>query len=326
MFEIEEAKREAAPVLVAFLGQSGSGKTLSALLFSRGLVGPSGKIVLIDTEGRRSLVYADNPDVGGFDYIDFIPPYSSDRFREATKAAIASGADCIVIDSASHEHEGESGFLDYADQEEKRIGGRGAARSKWIRAKGSRNRFIRTMTSAPCHVVLCIRQKQIVDMDVKPAMKILKPVCGEDLLFEMKLVIELETETHKTRFTKVPLPFQQHIREGEMIRVEHGELLLQEANKGEARDSATDRMIAELKETAEGGFDVAKNAFVAAWENGSPAEKAALEKHKPEILRIANQAEAKADSPPPAGEFGDKPADPEPENNDVGNFGDTPNV
>jgi len=324
MFEVIEARREAAPILAAFVGQSGSGKTLSALLFARGLVGPSGKIVMLDTEGKRSLIYADNEEVGGFNFIEFVPPFSSERFQAAAKSAIASGADCIVIDSASHEHEAEGGFLEYADQEEKRIGGRGAARSKWIRPKGARNRFIRTLTSAPCHVILCIRQKQIVDMDVRPAVKILKPGCGEDLMFEMKIVIELETETHLTKFTKVPLPFQQHIREGEMIRVEHGELLLQEANKGQARDSATDRMIAEIKETAEGGFDVAKNAFTAAWQNGTPAEKAALEKHKPEILRIAKQAEdsgKQQDDAPPAGEFGDKPAEAEQPGNTVGDFG-----
>ncbi len=325
MFEVVEARREAAPILAAFVGQSGSGKTLSALLFARGLVGPTGKIVMIDTEGKRSLIYADNEDVGGFHFVEFVPPFSSERFQAAAKAAIASGADCIVIDSASHEHEAEGGFLEYADQEEKRIGGRGAARSKWIRPKGARNRFIRTLTSAPCHVILCIRQKQIVDMDVKPAVKILKPVCGDDLMFEMKIVIELETETHKTRFTKVPLPFQQHIREGEMIRVEHGELLLAEANKGDTRDNETDQLILELKETAASGFDVMANAWEAAWNNATPVQRKAMKKHQPELRRIAieaDQQEKLDDTAPPAGEFGDKPADPDEHQASVGNFGE----
>lgn len=328
MFEVIEARREAAPILAAFMGQSGSGKTLSALLFARGLVGPQGKIVLIDTEGNRSLVYADNEQVGGFDFIEFVPPFSSERFQEAVKAAMAAGADCIVIDSASHEHEGEGGFLHFADQEEKRIGGRGASRSRWIRPKGARNRFIRTITSAPCHVILCIRMKEIVDMEQRPAVKVKKPVCGEDMLFEMKLVIELETDTHKTHFSKVPLPFQKHIREGEVITIEHGELLLAEASKGEARDTETDKLILELKETAASGFDVMSNAWQAAWQHATPVQRKAMQKHQPELRRIAkiaDQAET-SETPIPDGEFGDNPADPEiKEPEPVGNFGDKEN-
>jgi hypothetical protein len=314
MFEVVEAKREAAPILAAFAGQSGSGKTLSALLFARGLVGPSGKIVVIDTEGKRSLIYADNEQVGGFMHIDFVAPFSSERFQEAVKAAVAANADCIIIDSASHEHEAEGGFLEYADAEERRIGGRGASRSKWIKPKGARNRFIRSLTSAPCHVILCIRQKEIVDMEAKPPRKILKTVCGDDLMFEMKIVVELETGTHRTRFTKVPLPFQKHIREGEMITVEHGELLLAEAGKGIARDTETDQLISELKSAAENGWQSAQTAWDAAWSHATPVQRAAMRKHQQELRRIAGIADAsepEVHEDAPEGEFGTQPPAPD---------------
>ncbi|MBF0186198.1 MAG: ATP-binding protein, partial [Magnetococcales bacterium] len=39
-------------------GGSSSGKTYSALRLARGLVGPQGKIGVIDTENRRALFYA----------------------------------------------------------------------------------------------------------------------------------------------------------------------------------------------------------------------------------------------------------------------------
>ncbi|HKY45724.1 MAG TPA: ATP-binding protein, partial [Pyrinomonadaceae bacterium] len=112
-FEFKEAQREAAPVFIGIEGESGSGKTYSALLLARGIVGPKGKIGVIDTEGKRSLMYADDPDIGGFLHMDFVAPYSSDRFRKAVHAARAAGVDVIVIDSASHEHEAEGGMLDY---------------------------------------------------------------------------------------------------------------------------------------------------------------------------------------------------------------------
>ncbi len=43
------ASRDEVSVKLALMGVSGSGKTYSALRLARGLVGPSGRIALIDT-------------------------------------------------------------------------------------------------------------------------------------------------------------------------------------------------------------------------------------------------------------------------------------
>ena len=247
-FAAKPAAREAAPTLSAFVGRSGSGKTYSALLFARGLVGKDGKIVIIDTEGKRALIYADDADVGGFFHVDFRPPYSSDRFRQAVNQQIKDGANVIIIDSASHEHEGEGGMLEYADLEEARLGNsRRVAQQKWVKPKMAHTRFMTSIRSCPAHVILCIRQKMIVDVNKTPAEKILVPVAESSLLFDMDLVLELEPETHRAHFTKVPKPFLPFIREGDVIAPQHGELLMQEAGRGAARDDDAEYHISQIE-------------------------------------------------------------------------------
>ena len=55
--EFTYAKRENVTVLLSLAGQSGSGKTFSALRLAKGMA-PAGKIAFIDTEARRALHYA----------------------------------------------------------------------------------------------------------------------------------------------------------------------------------------------------------------------------------------------------------------------------
>jgi len=263
-FKVEDAKREAAPVTAAFIGQSGSGKTLSALLFARGLVGPDGKIVMIDTEGKRALIYADDPEVGGFRHIDFSMPYSSERYKDAVMAAVMDNADAIIIDSASHEHEAEGGMLDFADKEEARIGGKSKSRNKWIKPKMAHNRFVRYAVGCPAHVIFCIREKCIADMSPeaqnKPMEKrvLYEPVCEKNLLFEMTIALRLEPGTHKAKFIKVPKPFEAHISDGQVITVEHGHNLLQVSNKGEAFDKEFEKQKAICGDVASFGTEALK--------------------------------------------------------------------
>lgn len=294
-FEFKPAVREAAPVFIGIEGESGSGKTYSALLLARGIVGPKGKIGVIDTEGKRSLMYADDPEIGGFLHMDFVAPYSSDRFRQAVHAARQAGVDAIVIDSASHEHEAEGGMLDYAEQEE----ARGVKpRAKWIKPKMTHNRFIRSALSCGAHIIFCIRIKTIVDTDVKPAVKVKFPVCESNLPYEFTLRMRVENEGI-AHFEKVPKPFQQHIRNGERITVEHGALLMAEAGRGVDTSKIT-RIISNLEEAASSGTAVFREAWKASWRNAGPAgdvqtmtaERAELNKHLERMKRLAADADA----------------------------------
>ena len=298
-FEFKTAEREAAPVFIGIEGESGSGKTYSALLLARGIVGPKGKIGVIDTEGRRSLMYAGDEAIGDFMHMDFVAPYSSDRFRQAINAARKAGVDIIVVDSASHEHEAEGGMLDFADQEETR----GVKpRAKWIKPKMQHNRFIRTALSCGAHVIFCIRIKTIVDTDVKPAVKVKFPVCESNLPYEFVLRVHVENEGI-AHFLKVPKPFQQHIRDGQRITVEHGALLMQEAAKG-VDNSRMVAIIHNLSEAAASGMTVFREAWKASWRNAGPEgdtktitpDRAELNKHLDRLKRLAEDADATAET------------------------------
>lgn len=336
-FEFKEAAREAAPVFIGIEGKSGSGKTYSALLLARGIVGPKGKIGVIDTEGKRSLMYADDPDIGGFLHMDFVAPYSSDRFRQAIHAARQAGVDVVVIDSASHEHEAEGGMLDFADQQEAIVGkARGA---KWIKPKMQHNRFLRAALSCGIHMIFCLRIKTIVDTAKTPAVKVDYPVCESGLPFEFQIRIRMENEGHAF-FEKVPKPFQKHVRDGERITVEHGALLMKEASKG-ADVSKITKIIANLEEAAGSGTEIFRTAWSAAWRNNGPAgdvktitpERAELNKHLERMKRLASDADAAGESqdqterePDDAGSFDrpqtDKPQDPASAYDDEGFPGD----
>ena len=298
LFEIVEAKREASPVFAGFVGQSGSGKTLSALLFARGLVGPKGKIGVVDTEGKRARIYADDPQVGGFFHADFVAPYSSTRFREALREMIAAGMDAVIFDSASHEHEAEGGMLDFKDQEASRgVKQRGV----WIRPKMQHGRFITACRGAPIHVIFCIREKIIIDIDKTPAEKIYLPVCDRDLMFEFMLTIRLEPETHRATFIKVPKPYLAHIDQGEVITVDHGRLLMAEAGKGERVNTDDIRTIVELEAAADESPEALKAAYMAAWKQAGPSDsredlkkitagRALLQKHSEGLKMRAEKA------------------------------------
>lgn len=297
-FEFKEASREAAPVFIGIEGESGSGKTYSALLLARGIAGPTGKIGIADTEGRRALMYAEEPEIGGFLHMDFVAPYSSDRFREMIHAAKNAGIDVLVIDSASHEHEAEGGMLDYADQEERRMANNPRRnQAKWIKPKMAHNRFVRTALSCGMHIIFCIRIKTIVDTDVKPPLIKKLPVCESNLPYEFHLRLRVENEGI-AHFEKVPKPFRQHIRDGERITVEHGHLLMQEAGKG-ADLSRMIRIVSNLEEAAASGTEVFREAWRAAWRNHGPAddvktitpERAELNKHLDRLKRLAADAD-----------------------------------
>lgn len=298
-FEFKQAEREAAPVFIGIEGESGSGKTYSALLMARGIVGPKGKIGIADTEGRRAKIYADDPDIGKFEHMDFVAPYSSDRFRQMIHAAVKAELDILIVDSASHEHEAEGGMLDYADQEEQRMASNPRrTQAKWIKPKMQHNRFIRTALSCGIHVIFCIRIKTIIDTDTKPVTVKKVPVCESQLPYEFLLRVHVEKEG-VAHFLKVPKPFQQHIRDGQRITVEHGALLMQEAAKG-VDNSRMVAIIHNLSEAAASGMTVFREAWKASWRNAGPEgdtktvtpDRAELNKHLDRLKRLAEDADA----------------------------------
>ena len=187
-FVLKPAKKEAVPALIGLWGKSGSGKTYSAILLARGLVGAKGKIAVIDTENGRSKFYSHL--AGGWLHLDLQPPFTTERYSAAFKFCEEQGADVIVVDSMSHVWEGEGGVLDKAEE----VGGFGL--NKFKAPKIAHKRMVNSLMRSSIPVIFCIRAKDAIqqigkgkDMEIKSLGW--QPIAEKNFVFEMTLDLHM---------------------------------------------------------------------------------------------------------------------------------------
>lgn len=154
MSRFAKATRRKAKARVALVGPSGSGKTYTALVIARGLVGPEGRIAVIDTERASASKYAG--DVTDFDALD-LDHHSPKEYVEAIQDAAREGYDCLVIDSLSHAWSGRGGALEQVDQAAKRS--QGNSYVAWRDVTPQHNALVDAILSFPGHVVVTMRAK-----------------------------------------------------------------------------------------------------------------------------------------------------------------------
>ena len=161
-FSFRPAVRERTSLLIGIAGASGSGKTYSALEIATGLAGPGGKIAVIDTEAGRALHYAD---LFAFDHGDMMPPFGPGAYAEAIKAADGAGYDVIIVDSFSHEYEGEGGVLEWAD----RLAEQGVKTpGNWKEPKTAHKRMVGKLLQCRAHLIFCLRADEKMLMEQVP--------------------------------------------------------------------------------------------------------------------------------------------------------------
>jgi DNA polymerase III delta prime subunit len=242
-FAIKPASRVGIAPLVGFYGPSGSGKTLSALLFARGLVGPTGRITLVDTENKRGSMFSDIVP-GGYGVIELDAPFSPDRYAGAISAA-ASASDIAIVDTLSHEWSGEGGVLDWQEDELDRMAGQDwdkrerCKMAAWIKPKMAHKRFIGELLRLKCGLICCLRGEQKTHM-AKPGQsekgkvftdEFSSPLFDPRFIFEMLINFETVRNergeggcviarkiTHPSVAPLLPKP-------GEQIGISHGEAL-----------------------------------------------------------------------------------------------------
>lgn len=182
-FTATPAVRKRVPLLLGLMGASGSGKTCSALRLAKGIQRvESGPVVFIDTESGRALQYADDFD---FLHMRFEPPYTGERYIQALEAAASHKPACIIIDSMSHEHDGEGGVL---DQHDKAMGGNHKKQfTAWGVAKKGRKRLIQRILKLEANVIFCFRAQRKVkpDKSGKPVDMGWMPIAAPEIVFEM---------------------------------------------------------------------------------------------------------------------------------------------
>jgi hypothetical protein len=195
MVQIRKARRSATKLRLLLTGPSGSGKTYGALLVAKGL--GSQRTIVIDTEQGSSDLYDRLHD---FEVIDLVPPFTPEAYIEAIDAAEAAGADCIVIDSISHEWNGKGGCLELVD-EIARAKFKGNTWSAWSELTPRHRAFIDRMLRSSAHIIATGRSKtetaQVDDHGRKKVVKLGMRVESRDgVEYEFTTCIDLVHDGH----------------------------------------------------------------------------------------------------------------------------------
>ncbi|BEV44372.1 AAA family ATPase [Afipia carboxidovorans] len=190
-FTFAPAVREQVSLLIALAGASGSGKTFSALRLAKGM-SPNGKIAFIDTEARRGLHYAEE---FKFMHADMRPPFRPAAFIEGIHAAEKAGAEVVIIDSFSHEYDGEGGIMDWADELE---AGGTKSPGNWKVPKGAHKKLMNALLQCRASIIFCLRADEKIKIERKEVedrgrtvMKTVitplgwMPICEKRFMFEM---------------------------------------------------------------------------------------------------------------------------------------------
>jgi hypothetical protein len=302
VFNVVKAELEQTPALIALWGFSDSGKTYSALRLARGLVGPKGKIVVIDTENKRAKFYASM--FGGWHHIDMQPPFTPQRYTGAFDAAIQAGADVIVVDSMSHVWEGEGGVLEQADASNAK------GLLKWKVPKMAYARMVNRLLRAPVPVIFCLREKdKMVQKGDKVEHVGQEPICGKRFIFEMTVACHMESgKRTPINPVKAPDPVKDVIQPGEYITEAAGAAITAWLAGGATVNHAAQAAQAEARIEAQKG----SVAFRDWWQTRTKDQNAPLRKILAELQQIAADADveaAKAEAQIDAANSGGDPLD-----------------
>lgn len=180
-----KATKTKSKLRIALTGTAGAGKTLGALLIAQGL---GGKIAMIDTENGSGNIYSDLCD---YDICNLSAPYDPRKYIQCIHEAEQAGYDIIIIDSISHEWNGEGGCLDLHTRET--ASGKGNSFTAWAKITPLHNMFVQALTASTCHIIATIRSKtDHVIGDNRQVIKVgLAPIQREGLEYEFGTVFDI---------------------------------------------------------------------------------------------------------------------------------------
>lgn len=195
--QLKKAERKKAKIRLGLSGASGFGKTYSALLIAKGLVGNWDKIALIDTENGSGELYSD---LGDYNVITLEAPYSPERYIEAIKMCENAGMECIIIDSITHEWDGDGGCLDI----QTKLGGR---YQDWAKITPRHNAFVQAILTSKSHIISTVRRKQDYEMTTEngktKVQKVgTKEVTREGFEYELTMNLEFLNDKHMVKASK----------------------------------------------------------------------------------------------------------------------------
>jgi hypothetical protein len=220
MMQLKKASRKQVKLRLNISAPSGAGKTYSALLMAKGLVGDWDKIAVIDTENGSASLYSN---LGEFNVVDLQAPFTPEKYAEALKACVDGGMECVIIDSTTHEWNcllEENELLAQAKF-------RGNTWSAWSQTTPRHDKFVQAVLHCPAHVITCTRSKtETVMGDDKKVKKVgMKDIQREGWEFELTVSLNIDRDTHcaipskdRTNLFEGKNPFIITEKTGEMIK------------------------------------------------------------------------------------------------------------
>lgn len=201
-------------------------------MVARGMVGPNGRIGMVDSEAGRGEIYSDVIP-GGYDVMQLSSPFSPSCYIASIEAAEAAKYDILITDSGSHEWEGLGGVLDMASEIEEKSGKSGL--HCWKKPKLEHAKFVLKLLQSRLPIIVCLRAKfksrqgknertgkaEIIKDDF------VTPIQADDFIFEMTAHAEI-LQDHTIRLTKCSHPdlrscFPEDFKEP--LAIKHGEAI-----------------------------------------------------------------------------------------------------
>jgi hypothetical protein len=193
-----KAERKHRKLRLALAGPSGSGKTMSALLIAKGMVEKmGGRVCVIDTEKGSSDLYADVMD---FDVLEFNAPYPPDKYVKGIKLAEKEGYTICIIDSGSHEWNGEGGCLQMVDKIIQASSSKNSY-AAWNVVTPKHNEFVEAILQSSMHIIVTMRSKTAYELvkvngKTQPVKIGLAPITREGMDFEFTTWLNIEVLSH----------------------------------------------------------------------------------------------------------------------------------
>lgn len=198
--QLQKATRKKSKLRLNISGPAGSGKTYSALLMAKGLIGNWEKIAVIDTENGSASLY---DHLGSFQTIDMQSPFTPERYIEAIDVCIKGGMECIIIDSSTHEWNGPGGCIEI-NEHLAQSKFKGNTWSAWSQTTPRHDAFVQKVLQCPVHVITCTRSKmETVMTDDKKVKKLgMKDMQREGWEYELTVSLNIDRDTHTAQASK----------------------------------------------------------------------------------------------------------------------------
>lgn len=183
--KLQKAKREKVKIKMALQGSSGSGKTMSSILLSKGLAnGDLSSVAIVDCESGSSNLYAN---LGGYNVLNLEPPYTPKKYIEAIDVCINSGMEVVVLD-------GISNCWKYLLNFHATLPGNSFV--NWGKVKKMQDALVDKILQSPIHIIATMRSKQsyvlnLINGKYVPEKVGLKAIQQNEIQFEFDLVFDI---------------------------------------------------------------------------------------------------------------------------------------